>query len=318
MIAIENARLITETREALEQQTATAEVLQVINASPGDLAPVFEAMLEKATRLCEAEYGLLGTYENDHGFRGVATVGFPMKMAEALSQIGHPPSGTALGRLERTKQTVQLADTSLEPAYAEVFPRNPWLRSVRTNLVVPMLKEGELIGAFNIFREVVRPFTDNQIALLENFAAQAVIAMENARFCASPSTTWPMASSCSTRTCGWRRGTAISRNCSTSPTQFWPSAELRRLPPLPRRPREFGTDDIGRTQPPSRRAHQELRLERDAPGRTGHRGPPELGAGRRLRPHLQRHHRRKRSTKSARLGTPPKQPFVTSERRRPI
>jgi len=181
VIAIENARLITETREALEQQTATAEVLQVINSSPGDLAPVFDAMLEKATRLCEAEYGLLGTYENDHGFRGVATVGFPMEMAEALSQIGHPPSGTALGRLERTKQTVQLADTSLEPAYAEVFPRNPWLRSVRTNLVVPMLKEGELIGAFNIFREVVRPFTDNQIALLENFAAQAVIAMENAR-----------------------------------------------------------------------------------------------------------------------------------------
>ncbi len=181
VIAMENARLITETREALDQQTATAEVLQVINSSPGDLAPVFDAMLDKATRLCEAECGLLGTYEDDHGFRGVATVGFPMEMAEALSRIGHPPSGTALGRLERTKQTVQLADTSLEPAYAEVFPRNPWLRSVRTNLVVPMLREGELVGAFNIFREVVRPFTDNQIALLENFAAQAVIAMENAR-----------------------------------------------------------------------------------------------------------------------------------------
>jgi signal transduction histidine kinase len=181
VIAIENARLMTETREALEQQTATAEVLGVINASPGDLGPVFDAMLEKATRLCEAEYGLLATYDDDHGFRGVATVGFPMEMAEALSRIGHPPSGTALGRLERTKQTVQLADTSLEPAYAEIFPRNPWLRSVRTNLVVPMLKEGELVGAFNIFRQEVRPSTDNQIALLENFAAQAVIAMENAR-----------------------------------------------------------------------------------------------------------------------------------------
>jgi GAF domain-containing protein/HAMP domain-containing protein len=180
VIAMENARLITETREALEQQTATAEVLQVINSSPGDLAPVFDAMLEKAARLCEAEYGLLATYTRD-GFRGVAAVGLPMESAHALSRIAHPPPETALGRLERTKKTVQLADIALEPAYGEVFPQNPWLRRVHTNLVVPMLKESELIGAFNVFRVEVRPFSDKQIALLQNFAAQAVIAMENAR-----------------------------------------------------------------------------------------------------------------------------------------
>jgi signal transduction histidine kinase/DNA-binding response OmpR family regulator/uncharacterized protein YdeI (YjbR/CyaY-like superfamily) len=180
VIAMENARLITETREALEQQTATAEVLQVINSSPGDLAPVFDAMLEKATRLCEAEHGLLTTYDGD-SFRGVAAVGFPMEAAQALSRIGHPPPETLLGRVERTKETVQTADISSEPSYEAVFAINPWLRRVRTGLVVPLLKEQDLIGSFNIFREEIRPFTDKQVALLQNFAAQAVIAMENAR-----------------------------------------------------------------------------------------------------------------------------------------
>jgi two-component system NtrC family sensor kinase len=170
----------SELSEALEQQTATAEVLGVINSSPGDLAPVFDAMLEKAARLCEAEYGLLATYGVD-GFHGVAATGFPKQSADALSRIGHPPPQTALGRLERTKQTVQLADIALEPAYSEVFRVNPWLQRVHTNVVVPMLKEGELIGAFIIFREEVRPVSDKQVALLQGFAAQAVIAMENAR-----------------------------------------------------------------------------------------------------------------------------------------
>jgi two-component system, NtrC family, sensor kinase len=180
VIAMENARLITETQEALEQQTATAEVLQVINSSPGDLTPVFDAMLEKAIRLCQASYGILATYE-DGGFKGVATVGFPAETARALSHVRHPPAATALGRVEATRQTVQIADISAEPAYDAVYPVNPWLRSVRTNLVVPMLKEGELVGAIIAFREAVRPFSDKQIALLQNFAAQAVIAMENAR-----------------------------------------------------------------------------------------------------------------------------------------
>jgi signal transduction histidine kinase/CheY-like chemotaxis protein/HPt (histidine-containing phosphotransfer) domain-containing protein len=180
VIAMENARLLTETREALEQQTATAEVLGVINSSPGDLEPVFDAMLERATRLCEAEYGILATYDGDR-FLGVAAVGFPMDTARAPSRLGHPPPNTVLGRLERTKQTVQMADISQEPSYAAVLDINPWLRRVRTGLSVPLLKEGELIGAFSMFREEVRPFTDKQTALLQNFAAQAVIAMENAR-----------------------------------------------------------------------------------------------------------------------------------------
>ena len=180
VIAMENARLITETREALEQQTATAEVLQVINSSPGDLGPVFDAMLGKATRLCDAKYGQLATYSAD-GFRGVAAVGLPMESADYLSRIGHPPPETVLGRVERTKQTVQMADIAQEPSYEAVFRINPWLRRVHTALIVPLLKEGELVGTIHAFREEVRPFTDKQIALLQNFAAQAVIAMENAR-----------------------------------------------------------------------------------------------------------------------------------------
>jgi GAF domain-containing protein len=152
----------------------------VINSSPGDLAPVFEAMLERATRLCEAEYGLLGTY-GPEGFRGVAALGLPMGSANALSRIGHPPAGTSLGRVERTRETVQIVDIAEEPAYAEVFKINPWLRQVHSNLVVPLLKDDELIGVFILFRGQVRPFTDKQIALVQNFAAQAVIAMENAR-----------------------------------------------------------------------------------------------------------------------------------------
>jgi PAS domain S-box-containing protein len=180
VIAMENARLIIETREALEQQTATAEVLQVINSSPGDLAPVFDAMLQKATRLCDAAYGLLATYDAN-GFRGVAAAGLPMDSANALSRIGHPPPETALGQVETTKQTVQITDISAEPVYQEVFPVNPWLRRVRTNVVVPLLKETDLIGAFIIFREEVRPFTDKQVTLLQSFAAQAVIAIDNAR-----------------------------------------------------------------------------------------------------------------------------------------
>jgi len=177
---MENARLLTETREALEQQTATAEVLQVINSSPGDLTPVFESILEKATRLCNAKYGQLATYSAE-GFRGVAAVGLPMESADALSRIGHPPPATVAGRVEQTRQTVQMADIAEEPSYAEVLRINPWLRRVHTALVVPLLKENELVGTIHAFREEVRPFTDKQVALLENFAAQAVIAMENAR-----------------------------------------------------------------------------------------------------------------------------------------
>src|SRR5262249_19329986 len=160
---------LTETREALQQQTATAEVLGVINSSSGDLSPVFQAMLERGARLCAASHGILGIYEGD-GFRGVATVGFPQEAADGLSLVRNPPPGTTLARAQELKQAVQIADISLEPGFVPVFAANPSLRSTRTNLVVPMLREGQLVGAILVYREVVRPFTDRQIALLENFA----------------------------------------------------------------------------------------------------------------------------------------------------
>jgi hypothetical protein len=162
VIAMENARLLTETREALAQQTATAEVLQVINSSPGNLAPVFDAMLERATRLCEAEYGLLATYGRE-GFRGVAALGLPMGSADALSRIGHPPAGTSLGRVERTRDTAQIVDIAQEPAYAEVFEINPWLRQVHSNLVVPLLKEESLSACSSSFEGKYVPLRTNKL-----------------------------------------------------------------------------------------------------------------------------------------------------------
>jgi len=180
VIAIENARLISETQEALEQQTATAEVLGVINSSPGDLKPVFQRMLEQGAQLCDAQFGILGLYEGD-GFRGVAAVGFPPEAAEGLSRVRHPPPETTLAQALAAKRTVQIADITTVPGYEAVFAANPILRGARTNLVVPMLKESQFVGAIIVFRNTVRPFSDKQIALLQNFAAQAVIAIENAR-----------------------------------------------------------------------------------------------------------------------------------------
>ena len=180
VIAMENARLITETREALDQQTATAEVLEVINSSPGDLVPVFKTMLERGVQLCAARFGLLGLYDGD-GFRGVAAVGFPPEAAEALSRLRHPPPGTTLYHVQTTHQVAQVTDISTEAAFTPVLEANPSLRGARTNLAVPMLKGSDLTGAIIVFREVVRQFTVKEIALLENFAAQAVIAVENAR-----------------------------------------------------------------------------------------------------------------------------------------
>ncbi len=180
VIAIENARLLSELRESLDRQTATSEVLGVISSSPGDLQPVFDTILQNATRLCSASLGLLALYDGD-GFNGVAALGIPGESADALSRIRHPPPETLLGRLERTRQTTQALDVQNDPAYAEVFAVNPWLRQTRSSINVPMLKEGELAGAIIMARDEVRAFDPKEIELVENFAAQAVIAIENAR-----------------------------------------------------------------------------------------------------------------------------------------
>jgi len=185
VIAIENTRLLNELRQSLEQQTATADVLRVISASPGELEPVFSAMLENATRICDAKFGVLQLCE-DGGFRMAAMHNAPPAYAEARRRapLMHPGPLTPPARVAATKQLLHVADLAEEPAYKEGDPaaiRFVEMAGVRTLLVVPMLKEQELIGEISVYRQEVRPFTDKQIALLQNFAAQAVIAIENTR-----------------------------------------------------------------------------------------------------------------------------------------
>ena len=183
VIAIENARLLNELRQSLEQQTATSQVLQVISSSPGDLQHVFATMLENATRICEAKFGALYLSEGD-GFRATAMHNAPPAYEEARAGVLHPPPSTSLWRAANTKQAVQIADVRSERGYVE---RDPFVVSAvalggyRSVLSVPMLHEDELVGVITIFRQEVRPFTDEQISLVQNFAAQAVIAIENAR-----------------------------------------------------------------------------------------------------------------------------------------
>ena len=183
VIAIESARLLNELRQSLEQQTATSQVLQVISSSPGDLQHVFATMLENATRICEATFGALYLSEGD-GFRATAMHNAPPAYLEARAGVLHPPPSTSLWRAANTKQAVQIADVRSERGYVE---RDPFVVSAvalggyRSVLSVPMLHEDELVGVITIFRQEVRPFTDEQISLVQNFAAQAVIAIENAR-----------------------------------------------------------------------------------------------------------------------------------------
>ena len=184
VIAMENARLITEQREALERQTATADVLQVINASPGDLGPVFDTMLEKAMRLCGAAFGSFYTYDGEQ-FLFAAQRGLPEAFAEFRTQTPLKlVPGSQLARAIENKRTLQVIDLKAEELY---LGGNPFVRAmvelggVRTILTVPLCKDEGVLGFLSVYRQEVRAFSDKQIALLENFAAQAVIAMENAR-----------------------------------------------------------------------------------------------------------------------------------------
>ena len=194
VIAIENVRLFDEVRartrelsEALEQQTATSKVLQVISSSPGALRPVFESLLENAVRICEAKFGNLFIYENN-SFRVVAMQNAPPAYREFWERepvvvVGDEP-GVPLAHLAVTKAVIHITDLAAERGYIERKPRVVALvdgAGARTMLLVPMLKEGELLGSIVIYRQQVRPFSDKQIELVANFAAQAVIAIENTR-----------------------------------------------------------------------------------------------------------------------------------------
>jgi GAF domain-containing protein len=192
VIAIENTGLLNELRqrtddlsESLEQQTATSEVLKVISNSPGELEPVFQTMLKNAVRICQAKFGFLWRAERGE-FRAVALHNLPPALRDRRQRQGaiRFDSYTPIGRAVSTKRAVHIPDISLDPAYARGFPPLVELAQIgggRTMLVVPMLKEDEVIGAITIYRQEVRPFTEKQIELVQSFAAQAVIAIENTR-----------------------------------------------------------------------------------------------------------------------------------------
>jgi GAF domain-containing protein len=192
VIAIENVRLFeaeqqrtAELTESLEQQTATSEVLSVISSSPGELEPVFQAMLENATRICEANFGVMQFYESG-AFRITAMHNVPRAYAELRERdpVFRPGPNSAIGRMVATKQMVHISDYAEDPAYKQRDPAAVILvelAKARSLLIIPMLKDGELLGGISIYRQEVRPFTDKQIELVKNFAAQAVIAIENTR-----------------------------------------------------------------------------------------------------------------------------------------
>jgi GAF domain-containing protein len=171
-------RLDARTRqlnEAIERENATAEVLRVISSSPGELEPVFQAMLANATRICEAKFGVLCRYDGDGAFHAAASLGVTAAYDEFLRQRAsfRPEVGAPLYRLLQTGELVHAADETVGPAAR--------YGGARSLIAVPMRKENELIGALVIYRTEVQPFTDKQVALVQNFAAQAVIAIENAR-----------------------------------------------------------------------------------------------------------------------------------------
>jgi len=199
VIAIENARLLDELRrrtkelsqrtddltEALDQQTATSEVLKVISSTPGELQPVFDILLENATRLCAAKFGILYLREGD-AFRTIAEHNLPSAFAEVRrhNSLLRPSQVSMLGRLLSSRMVVHIRDAAAEQAYLDrdpLFVTAVDIGGFRAAIAVPMFKDGNLVGAIIIMRHEAKPFSDKQIELVENFAAQAVIAIENAR-----------------------------------------------------------------------------------------------------------------------------------------
>jgi GAF domain-containing protein len=185
VIAIENARLLNELRqrttdltESLEQQTATSDVLRVISSSPGELKPVFDTILENATRICEAKFGVLCDYDGNL-FKYAAAWNAPPAFLEFILQRGPfaPRAGTPLDRILKTKNIIHRADASVD----EMLTDTARLAGAKSHLTVPMFKDEALVGAIIIYRQEVRPFTHKQIEVVKSFAAQAVIAIENRR-----------------------------------------------------------------------------------------------------------------------------------------
>jgi GAF domain-containing protein len=185
VIAIENARLLNELRQrtddlsdSLEQQTATSEVLKIVSSSPGELKPVFQAMLEQATRICDAKFGIVCRY-NGGLFHPVASLDLPPALADFMTRQGafSPQPGQLFGRLCESKTVIHVVDRATDSSPSPSFRYG----GARSSIAVPMLKDDELVGALFIYRTEVRPFTDKQIELVKNFAAQAVIAIENTR-----------------------------------------------------------------------------------------------------------------------------------------
>jgi signal transduction histidine kinase len=184
VIAIENTRLLNELRESLQQQTATANVLNVISTATGELEPVFRTMLENATRICGAHFGSLWRFEGGAA-RVVSSFNYPAAFAQFLQQGPHRPGPqNPIARVIRTSQVLHIVDYRTDEAYLGHDPlavAGVEIGGIRTLLVVPMTRDKELLGAIGIFHQEVRPFTGKQIELVTNFAAQAVIAIENAR-----------------------------------------------------------------------------------------------------------------------------------------
>jgi GAF domain-containing protein len=186
VIAIENSRLLSELRESLEQQTATADVLRVISTSPGELEPVFNVILANANKLCDASYGTMYLRDGD-SYRAAARQGHLPAAADKIwwsGELFRPPPEAPIARAAQSRRPVLIADLATERSYLD---RDPFivagveLAGIRSMCAVPMLKDNVLVGVISIYRKEVRPFTDKQIALVLNFAAQAVIAIENTR-----------------------------------------------------------------------------------------------------------------------------------------